>query len=136
MTIRTLRLLLLIDIASLVVVAAIHAGLLFGGPFDRASMYEAAVAVVLGIGFALTWAGPAVARWGAFIAQLLALFGVGTGIYMASRGMAPNTTWDFAYHAFAVVFLLAGLVVALRLSPSSDAAGGRTVSETYGRGQT
>jgi hypothetical protein len=136
MTIRTLRLLLLIDIASLVVVAAIHAGILFGGPFDRASMYEAAVAVVLAIGLALTWAGPAVARWGAFIAQLLALFGVGTGIYMASRGMAPNATWDFAYHAFAVVFLLAGLVVALRLSPSSDAAGGRTVSETYGRGQT
>jgi hypothetical protein len=136
MTIRTLRLLLLIDIASLVVVAAIHAGILFGGPFYRASMYEAAVAVVLAIGLALTWAGPAVARWGAFIAQLLALFGVGTGIYMASRGMAPNTTWDFAYHAFAVVFLLAGLVVALRLSPSSDAAGGRTVSETYGRGQT
>jgi hypothetical protein len=136
MTIRTLRLLLLIDIASLVVVAAIHAGILFGGPFDRASLYEAAVAAVLGIGLALTWAGPTVARWGAFVAQVLALLGVGTGVYMASRGMAPNTTWDFAYHAFAVVFLLAGLVVALRLPPSSDAAGGRTVTETYGRGQT
>lgn len=135
MTIRTLRLLLLIDIASLVVVAAIHAGIL-GGPFDRASMYEAAVAVVLAIGLALTWAGPAIARWGASIAQLLALFGVGTGIYMASRGMAPNTTWDFAYHAFAVVFLLAGLVVALRLPPSSDAAGGPAATKTFGRGQT
>jgi hypothetical protein len=136
MTMRTLRLLLLIDIASLIVVAAIHAGILFGGPFDRASLYEAAVAVVLGVGLALTWAGPAVARWGAFVAQLLALFGVGTGIYMASRGMAPNTTWDFVYHAFAVVFLLAGILVALRLPPSSDAAGGHAVNRTYGRGQT
>jgi hypothetical protein len=136
MTMRTLRLLLLIDIASLVVVAAIHAGIIGGGPFDRASMYEAAVAVVLGIGLALTWAGPAVARWGAFVAQLLALLGVGTGIYMASRGMAPSTTWDLVYHAFAVVFLLAGLVVAARLPSSSDAARGHTATESYGRGQT
>jgi hypothetical protein len=135
MTIRTLRLLLLIDIVSLVVVAAIHAGVL-GGPFDQASVYEAAVAVVLGIGLALTWAGHAVARWGSFVAQLLALFGVGTGIYMASRGMAPNTTWDLVYHAFAVVLLLAGLVVALRLRPSADAAGSQTAAKTYGRGQT
>ena len=136
MTIRTLRLLLLIDIASLIVVAAIHAGIVLGGAFDRASMYEAAVAVVLAIGLALTWAGHAVARWGAFVAQLLALFGVGTGIYMASRGMAPNTTWDLAYHAFAVVFLLAGLLVALRLPSTSDSAGGQTTAKTYGQGRT
>ena len=135
MTIRTLRILLLIDIASLVVVAAIHAGVL-GGPFEQASVYEAAVAAVLAIGLALTWAGPAVARWGAFVAQLLALFGVGTGIYMASRGMAPNTPLDLAYHAVAVVLLLAGLLVALRMPPSSDAAAGRPTAESYGRGQT
>ena len=136
MHIRTLRVLLLIDIASLIVVAAIHAGILFGGPFDRASMYEAAVAVVLAIGLVLTWAGPTVARWGAFVAQLLALFGVGTGIYMASRGMAPNTFWDLAYHAFAVVFLLAGMLVALRLPPTSDTGGGQATAKSYGRGQT
>ena len=35
MTLRTLRILLLVDILSLVVVAAIHAGIVFGGPFER-----------------------------------------------------------------------------------------------------
>jgi hypothetical protein len=132
MTLRTLRVLLIIDILSLVLVAAIHAGLVFGGPFQRAAMYEAGVAVVLGIGLALTFGGPTVARWGAFVTQLLALVGVGTGVYMASRGMAPNTVLDYAYHVFAIVMLVAGLVVALRLKPSTT-GGGATVG-SYGRG--
>ena len=118
MTLRNLRILLAIDVVGLVAVAAIHGGLIGGGPADPAARYEAGVAVILAIGFALTFFGPTIARWGTLIAQLLALFGVGTGIYMASNGMAPNTTADFAYHAFAVVTLLAGLVLAWRLPPA------------------
>jgi hypothetical protein len=133
MTIRTLRMLLLIDIASLILVGAIHAGAL-GGPFEQASMYEAAVAVILAIGLALTFAAPAVARWGAFVAQLIALFGVGTGIYMALNGMAPNTMWDYAYHAIAVVLLVAGLWGALRLRAAEPADAQRVGVGSYRRG--
>jgi hypothetical protein len=120
MTIRTLRILLLVDILSLVVVAAIHAGIVLGGPFQNAAMYEAAVGVILAIGLALTFGPPAVARWGAFATQLLALFGVGTGVYMALNGMAPNTVFDYAYHVLAIVLLVAGLVVALRFESTES----------------
>ena len=75
---------------------------------------------ILAIGLMLTYAGRTVARWAALVAQLLALLGVGTGVYMATRGMAPNTTLDFAYHAFAIVLLVAGLVVAWRLPSEAD----------------
>jgi hypothetical protein len=134
MTLRTLRILLIIDILSLVAVAAIHAGV-FGGTFQRAAMYEAGVAVVLGIGLALTFAGPTLARWGAFVTQLLALFGVGTGIYMATRGMAPNTIGDYAYHAFAIVMLVAGLVGALRLTPREITDAARRTADSLGHGR-
>jgi hypothetical protein len=122
MQIQTLRALLVIDIAALLVVAGVHSGLIGGGPYQNAAMYETAVAVILAIGLALTFAGYAAARWGAIVAQVLALGGVGTGVYMASRGMAPNSTWDFAYHAFAIVLLLIGLVGAWRLRPPEQAA--------------
>lgn len=136
MTLRTLRILLLVDILSLVVVAAIHAGIVFGGPFERAAMYEAGVAVILAIGLALTYAGPTIARWGAVVAQLLALFGVGTGVFMALNGMAPNTVFDYAYHVFAIVLLVAGLWGALRLQPSEAADNRKMHVSSYGRGRT
>ena len=70
MAMRTLRILLVIQIVSLVIVAAIHAGILMGGPFESAAMYEAGVAVILAVGLALTYAGRTVARWAALVAQV------------------------------------------------------------------
>jgi hypothetical protein len=136
MNIRTLRNLLLIQILSLVLVAALHAGIVTGTPFERAAIYEFGVAMILAIGLALTYAGRAIARWGAFTAQLLALLGVGTGVYMALNGMAPNTVGDYAYHLFAVVLLLAGIAGALRLE-TADAVGSRGATrDSLGRGRT
>ena len=99
-------------------------------------MYEAGVAVILAIGLALTYAGPTIARWGAVVAQLLALFGVGTGVFMALNGMAPNTVFDYAYHVFAIVLLVAGLWGALRLQPSEAADNRKMHVSSYGRGRT
>jgi hypothetical protein len=118
MTLRTLRALLIVDVVLLVLVAAIHAGFLLGGSFQRAAMYEAAVAAVLVLGLGLTFGSPGVARVGAFATQLVALFGVGMGIYMALNGMAPNSVFDLGYLALAAVLLVVGLIGALRLDLS------------------
>ncbi len=53
---------------------------------------------------------------------------------MASRGMAPDTIWDFAYHAFAIAMLLAGLWVALRLRPTERRDDSRATVGSYRRG--
>ncbi len=118
MTLRTLRALLIVDIASLILVAAIHSGIVLGGSFQRAAMYEAAVAAVLVLGLALTFGSPNVARVGAFATQFLALFGVGLGMYMAVNGMAPNSVFDLGYLALAAVLLVVGLIGAVRLDVS------------------
>ncbi len=118
MTLRTLRSLLIIDIVSLMLVAAIHWGILLGGSFQRAAMYETTVAAVLVLGLALTFGSPGVARVGAFATQLVALFGVGMGMYMAVNGMAPNSVFDLGYLALAAVLLVVGLIGAVHLDVS------------------
>jgi hypothetical protein len=76
--------------------------------------------VILAIGFGLTFGGPDTARFGAFGAQLLALGGVSVGIYMALRGMAPNSVFDLGYHIFAMVLLIVGLVGSIRTADTAS----------------
>jgi uncharacterized membrane protein len=125
---RTLRWILALAALSLYIVAALHAGLIVAGPFNDAAMYEAGFAAVLTIGLGLTLVGPKWARWGALIALVLALAGASIGLYMAIRGIAPNTIPDMVYHLALIALLLVGIAVALR-GPSqrpshADARGG------------
>jgi hypothetical protein len=134
MTLRTLRVLLLMDIVSLIYVSAIHAGVLGGGPFQSASRYESFVAVLLWFGLASTWARPTIARGGPFVAQFGALAGVFMGLTMATRGMAPATTWDLAYQVVSIGLLVAGLIVAL-LMPAPEPNERRQPAGAYRRGR-
>ena len=81
----------------------------------QAAYFETTFAAVLGIGLALTFAGPGLAQWGGLVCVLLALGGASIGLFLALRGIAPNTLPDLVYHVALVVLLVAGLVVAWRL---------------------
>jgi hypothetical protein len=118
---RTLRWVMAVAAISLLIAASLHAGLIIPGRFDQAAMYETAIAVILFIGLALTLLGPGWARWGGLVALVVAVGGASIGLYLAVRGLAPNTTLDIAYHVALVALLLAGIVVAWRL-PSTRTA--------------
>lgn len=107
---------------SLLVAAALHAGLIIPGPFDTAAQYETGVAAILLIGLGITFVGGDTARWGAVASQVLALAGAGIGLFLAIRGVAPNTLPDIVYHVALVAVLTAGIVVAWRLGSTAAPA--------------
>jgi hypothetical protein len=110
-----LRWIMAVAAASLLLAAALHAGLIISGPFDSAAMYETGVAVILVVGLGLTFIGPSWARWGGLAAVVLALAGASIGLYLALAGIAPNTTLDLVYHVALVVLLIVGIGVAWRI---------------------
>jgi hypothetical protein len=116
------RLLLLLEAASLGVAALLHTGYLTGGPFDTAAYYESAIAIVLLIGLAVTYAWPGATRWTALVVQAFALAGASIGLYLAIRGIGPNTMPDMVFHVALVVVLIGGLAVAWRSSPDRPAS--------------
>jgi hypothetical protein len=113
--VRTLRLILIVEAASLLVAAALHAGIVIGGPFDQAAIYEASLGVILAVALGLTFLGPTVARVASLAAQALALAGASLGLYLALRGAAPDTPLDIVYHVLLISLLLVGLFVAWRV---------------------
>ena len=123
-SLRTLRTVMLVAAASLVVAAALHSGIVIPGPFDDAAMYESIIAVILVIGVALTFIGPAWARWAGLVATLVSLAGSCVGLYLALRGIGPNTVPDIVYHVALVALLLFGVVVAARLDTALPEARG------------
>jgi hypothetical protein len=105
---------LAIEAASLLVAAALHAGLVIPGPFDQAAIYESSIAVILLVALALTFLGAFAARTAGLVAQAIALAGASLGLYLALLGIAPNTIPDIVYHVVLIVVLATGLVVAWR----------------------
>jgi hypothetical protein len=120
----TLRWIMAVAALSLLVAAALHAGLVIPGPFNDAAMYETGVATVLVVGLGLTFIGPVWARWGGLAASVLALAGASIGLYIALRGFGPNTVPDIVYHVALIALLLVGIAVAWRvpsgLPPSAE----------------
>lgn len=110
---------------SLLIAAALHAGLVIPGPVDQAAMYESGIAVILIVGIGLTFVGPGWARWGALTTQTVALAGACIGTFLALRGLGPNTVPDIVYHFALLAILLTGLVVAWRLDTGGDTSGTR-----------
>jgi polyferredoxin len=113
--VASLRWIMALAAASLLVAASLHAGLVIPGPLDQAAMYETGVAVILVIGLALTFIGLAWARWGGLAATVLALAGASIGLYLALRGLGPNTVPDIVYHVALVALLVVGIAVAWRV---------------------
>jgi hypothetical protein len=109
-----LRWIMAIGAVSLLIAAALHAGLIIPGPYDSAAMYETIIAVILVIGIGVTFLSGPWARWGALVTLVVSVAGASVGLFLAIRGAGPNTVPDLMYHVGLVLWLLAGVVVAWR----------------------
>lgn len=112
---RTLRLFMLVEAATFIVAASIHAGLLIAGYEHReARIAETVIAVVLLAGATLTWIRPTSARAAGLAAQSFALFGTLVGIFTIAIGIGPRSALDIVYHIAIVAVLVWGVLVAWR----------------------
>jgi hypothetical protein len=111
----TLRLFMLVEAATFIVAAWIHAGLLIAGYEHRqARVAENVIAVVLLAGATLIWIRPTSARAAGLAAQGFALLGTLVGIFTIAIGIGPRSALDIVYHVAIVAVLVFGLVVAWR----------------------
>jgi hypothetical protein len=112
---KILRLLLLVEAATFIAAASVHAGALIRGYEHReARIAETVIALVLIAGATMTWVRPAFARAAALAAQGFALFGTLIGIFTIAIGIGPRSALDVVYHVIIVAVLAWGLVVAWR----------------------
>jgi hypothetical protein len=119
---QTIRRFLLFEGASFLVAGLVHRGVLVNGYEHReAAIAESVIAVVLLVGFGLTWIWPARTRLIGLAAQAFALLGTLVGVFTIAIGVGPRTVADIAYHLAIVVALVWGLVVAARAP--ADGAG-------------
>jgi hypothetical protein len=110
---ETLRLFMLVEAATFILDAAIHAGLLIGGYEHReARIAETIIGLVLLAGAALTWIRPRSAGTTALAAQGFALLGTLVGLFTIVIGIGPRSALDIAYHAAIIGVLVWGLTVA------------------------
>jgi hypothetical protein len=112
---QTIRLLLLLEGASFALAGLVHFGVLVDGYEHRqASVAESSIAVVLLVGFGLTWLWPGRTRLIGLAAQAFALLGTLVGAFTIAVGVGPRTVPDIAYHLAILATLVSGLVVAAR----------------------
>jgi hypothetical protein len=112
---QTIRRFLLLEGISFVIAGLFHSGALVDGYEHReAAVAESVIAVVLLVGFGMTWVWPARTRLIGIVAQGFALLGTLVGVFVIAIGVGPRTVPDIVYHVAIVVALVWGLVVAAR----------------------
>jgi hypothetical protein len=127
---RDIRLLLAIEAISLAGAALLHLPQPSGDPTRSPSIYEGTIALVLLIGLGVGLARPSWAAWAALATQAFGLVGASIGLYLAVRGVAPDSAADLVFHVAIVALLVWGLVVAWQARSS---AAGRSSASLPGR---
>jgi hypothetical protein len=114
---RTIRLFLLFEAVTFVLAALIHFGVVIHGyEHEKAGIAESVIAVVLLMGYALTWIDRSRTRQAGLAAQAFALLGTLVGVLTIVVGVGPRTGPDIAYHAAIVAVLVWGLLICKRES--------------------
>jgi hypothetical protein len=114
-TMRAIRIFLLVQGAAFVAAALTHFGVLTSGyEHDKAGTAESVIGIVLLAGLVLTALFPSSTRAIGIAAQGFALLGTAVGIFTIAIGVGPQTTPDIVFHIVIVITLLFGLVVAVR----------------------
>jgi hypothetical protein len=115
-----MRLFLLIEAVSFAAASLFHFGVLVTGyEHPGARIPEAVIAAVLFAGLLVSLIRAGWTRWAALVAQGFALLGTMVGLFVIAIGVGPRTPPDLAFHAFFVVTLVWGLIVAWRSRSSS-----------------
>lgn len=110
-----LRRLLAIEAAAFAAAALVHTGVVVDGFTDpAAATAESVIGLVLAVGAVLAWTRPDWTRIVALAAQGFALAGSLIGLYLAVRGVGPNTVPDLVFHVGIVATLMYGTVAAWR----------------------
>jgi hypothetical protein len=112
---HTIRLFLLAQASIFLVATLVHTGVLLGGFAElAASIAESSIAVILVVGYVLTWIWPARARAIGLTAQALALLGTLIGVFTIVVGVGPRRPIDIAFHVIMLGVLAWGLVSTMR----------------------
>jgi hypothetical protein len=120
---RSLRRLLFVEAAAFLAASLVHSGVLIRGDEHPGAMTaEGIIGAVLLVGGLLATALPGRTRLIAGATQAFALLGSLVGLYLAIRGVGPNTVPDLVFHAGIVITLAVGLIATVRIG---DSAGNR-----------
>jgi hypothetical protein len=110
-----LRRLLAIEAAAFAAAALVHSGVLIRGSTDPgAAIAEGVIGLLLAVGAVVTWRWREWTRPVAIAVQGFGLVGALIGLYLAVRGVAPNTAPDLVFHVAIVATLTYGLVRGIR----------------------
>jgi hypothetical protein len=136
---RAIRLFLLLEGVSFLVAGLIHFGVLVEGYQHRAAaVAETSIAVVLLVGWGLTWVWPGQSRAIGLATQAFALLGTLVGLFTIAIGVGPRTLPDVTYHVAIVAVLVWGLTTAARTParPAGAAPTPSTLSTPSTQGRT
>ena len=114
-----LRLLIVFEVLLFGAASLVHAGILATGyEHSRAATAESVIALVLLAGLLLSLVPSLPSRGILLGVQIFALLGTLVGAFTIAVGVGPQTAGDIAFHAFLLVVLIIGLLLAFRAKAS------------------
>jgi hypothetical protein len=121
--------LLLVQSIAFAIASVVHSGTLVRVSVDSSAMTaEGIIAAVLFAGFVISLLWPRWTRLTAGIVQAFALAGSLIGLYLAIRGVGPDTPLDLVFHVLIVLMLVAGLVAVIRAPGASSTSQRRSAA--------
>jgi len=112
---KATRILLFLEATAFAAAALVHSGVIPRSyAHHRAAIAESVIAVILLVGWALTFLSLPVARGTAIAVQALALFGTIVGMIATIIGIGPQTLPDTVFHLMMLLVLMGGLVAFAR----------------------
>jgi hypothetical protein len=121
----TIPRLMFVEAIAFFIASAIHSGALIDASVDpAANVAEGIIGAVLLLAAIVTTVRPSWTRVVGVLAQGFGLLGSLIGLYLAIRGVGPNTVPDVIFHVAIVAMLAIGVVAAFRVPARSPSVAG------------